>query len=359
MASVVAKQAGLAAGASHVPWYLPKDKRYRRRLTFTREGKLFVFVTFALGFAAVNTGTNLMYLVFGFMLSLIILSGVLSEHVLRKLRVERRLPSRAFAGEPTLIEIGVENQKDRLISYSVEIADQASDVVNDRRCYFLKVPPGAEQSASYRRVVPRRGRLLFHGYRVSTRFPFALFEKWREQEGEGELLVYPALLPYAFAEGAAQEEGDQAGSSRGRGTETRELREYREGDETRSIHWRRTAAMGKPVVREYEREAASVLSILLDNRPPPAAAAGWEQGFEQNVSHAAYVVERALSRGYSVEICARGSRSPLLTGGSPPDALWRYLALLPSDSASELSSPKRGARVVDLRADPRLPASAP
>src|SRR4051812_32971365 len=166
--------------AERVPWYLPKDRRHRRRLTFTREGKLFVFVTFALGFAAVNTGTNLMYLVFGFMLSLIILSGVLSEHVLRKLRIVRRLPTRAFAGEPTLIEIGVENEKERLISYSVEIADQATDAPNDRRCYFLKIPPKAEQSASYRRVVPRRGRLAFHGYRVSTRFPFALFEKWRE-----------------------------------------------------------------------------------------------------------------------------------------------------------------------------------
>jgi uncharacterized protein (DUF58 family) len=343
----------------HIPWYLPKDRRYRRRLSFTREGKVFVFVTLALGFAAVNTGTNLMYLVFGFMLSLIILSGVLSEHVLRKLRIVRRLPTRAFAGEPTLIEIGVENEKEKLVSYSVEITDQATDAPNDRRCYFLKIPPGAEQSASYRRVVLQRGRLSFHGYRVSTRFPFALFEKWREVEGEGELLVYPALLPFSFFEGAAQEEGDQAGSSRGRGTETRELREYREGDETRSIHWRRTAAIGKPVVREYEREAASVLSILLDNRRPTAAPAAWDEGFEQSVSHAAYVVERALSRGYSVEICARGSRSPLLAGGSPPDALWRYLALVPSDSTSELSPPKRGARIVDLRAVPTPAGSAP
>ena len=67
----------------HIPWYLPKDRRYRRRLRLTREGKLFVFVTFGLGFAAVNTGTNLMYPTFGFMLSLIILSGVLSAYVLR------------------------------------------------------------------------------------------------------------------------------------------------------------------------------------------------------------------------------------------------------------------------------------
>jgi uncharacterized protein (DUF58 family) len=343
------------AANERVPWYLPKDKRYRRRLTFTREGKLFVFVTFALGFAAVNTGTNLMYLVFGFMLSLIILSGVLSEHALRRLHIVRRLPTRAFAGEPTLIEICVENQKERLISYSVEIADQAEQAANDRRCYFLKIPPKTEQSASYRRVVAQRGSLRFHGYRVSTRFPFALFEKWRELEGEGELLVYPALLPYAFADGAAQEEGDQAGSSRGRGTETRELREYRSGDEIRSIHWRRSAAMGKPVVREFEREAASVLSVMLDNQRPVGAPESWLASFEQNVSRAAYVVERALARGYTVEVCARGSRSPLLSGGSPPDALWRYLALLPSDATGAPAAPKRGARLVDLRREVSAP----
>ena len=45
-----------------------------------------------------------------------------------------------------------------------------------------------------------------------------------------------------------------------------------------------------------------------------------------------------VNRGGAQEICARGSRSPMLSGGSPPDALWRYLAMLPSESESELSS---------------------
>src|SRR3954451_14593991 len=101
-----------------------RAQRWRRRLRFTREGRVFVFVTFGLGFAAVNTGTNLMYLVFGFMLSLIILSGVLSEHVLRKLTVTRHLPKRAFVGEPLLVEIAVKNDKERLVSYSLEVEDQ-------------------------------------------------------------------------------------------------------------------------------------------------------------------------------------------------------------------------------------------
>jgi uncharacterized protein (DUF58 family) len=332
-----------------------KSPRWRRHLRFTREGKLFVFVTFALGFAAVNTGTNLMYLMFGFMLSLIVLSGVLSEHVLRKLTIERRLPKRAFAGEPALIELALRNGKERLVSYSVEIEDQARDEKNDRRCYYLKVPPGEEQVATYRRVPQRRGPLLFTSFRVATRFPFSLFEKSREIDREDELLVYPALLPTPLPSGSGKEEGDQAGVTKGRGTETRELRDYRSEDEVRSIHWRRTASLGKPVVREFEREAALVLSITVDNGR--SAAPDHAAAFEETISRAAYLAERALTRGFSVEVCARGSRSPLLGGGSPPDPIWRYLALLDgADPGQEMAKPTRGARVVDVSSEVQRPS---
>jgi uncharacterized protein (DUF58 family) len=335
-----------------VPWYLPRDIRYRRHLRFTREGKLFVFVTLGLGFAAVNTGTNLMYLVFGFMLSLIVLSGVLSEHVLRQLRVERRLPARAVAGEPALIELAVRNDKKRLVSYSVEVEDQAEGSDNPRRCYFLKIPPDREQCASYRRVPARRGVLRFRGFSITTRFPFALFEKWREQDLEGELLIFPRPLPMPLPLGAFKEQGERGGSARGRGTETRELREYRQDDEMRMIHWRRSASLGKPVVRELEQEASSLFCIRLDNYPAPGATADWVARFEDNVSRAAYLVERGLARGYAVEICARGTRSKVATSPSDGDMLQRFLALLePVTERLPLSLPTRGAKVTELSAD--------
>lgn len=329
---------------------LKKHAAWRRHLRFTREGRVFVFVTFGLGFAAVNTGTNLMYLVFGFMLSLIVLSGILSEHVLRGLRVSRHLPSRAFAGKPALIEIQTFNGKDRLVSYSVEIEDQAVGEANDRRCYFLKIPAGATQSATYRRVPKQRGILRFSSVRVSTRFPFGLFEKWREFDMEAELLVLPSLRTTRLPEGLTHDEGHERGVARGRGIETRELREYREGDEVRSIHWRRSAAMGKAVVREFEREAASLYAFVLDNAlhgGPPAEEA---REIEKQISRVAFLVERALGRGATVEVCARGTRSVLLGGDSAPDPIWQFLALLPIEPTHvAMAVPSRGARVIDVR----------
>jgi uncharacterized protein (DUF58 family) len=326
-----------------------RNKGWRRHLRFTREGKLFVLVTLGLGFGAVNTGTNLMYLVFGFMLSLIILSGILSEHTLRKLHISRRLPARAFAGEPMLVEIAVRNGKERLVSYSIEVEDQAKASSNDRRCYFLKIAPGSEQVASYRRVVPRRGRVLFSTFRVATRFPFSLFEKWREHDVEDELLVYPARLSTSLPPGATHDEGERAGNTRGRGVETRELREYRVHDELRSVHWKRTAALGKHVVREYEREVGNLLSIVLDNYKPADCDPHWDARFEEGISRAAYLAERALGQGHGVEICVRGERSPLLKAQAAPDVIFRFLALLePQRGDAELARPSAGARVVHV-----------
>ena len=66
----------------------------------------------------------------------------------------------------------------------------------------------------------------------------------------------------------------------------------------------------------------------MDNARPADADAKWEAQFEETISRAAFITEKALSVGLSVEVRVRGERSPALSSGSPPDAIWRFLALL-------------------------------
>ena len=73
-----AQRRARAFGKSWRRWIRPP-----RRLSFTREGKYFVGITLGVGFAAINTGNNLLYLLLGMMLSLIIASGIMSEMSLR------------------------------------------------------------------------------------------------------------------------------------------------------------------------------------------------------------------------------------------------------------------------------------
>lgn len=307
----------------------PKKRRRRapRQLRFTREGRVFVVVTLGVGAAAVNTGNNLLYLVLGLMLSLIVLSGVMSEVVLRHVSVERRLPSRAFAGSACLVEIVLTNHKIRFPSYSIEVEDLA-DAPTDRRCYFLKVAPNGEQVAAYRRTPERRGKLAFTGFRVATRYPFGLFEKSRVIDAAAEMVVYPALAKGVRPPPADRHLGGETPASRlGPGTEIVGLRDLRDGDEARAIHWRRSAALSRIVVRERQRDTARRLTLRVDNeRREPSDA--WSERFELDISQTAAVAARALSEGAAVEIVTASGASPLVAPARAPDPLWRFLALL-------------------------------
>jgi uncharacterized protein (DUF58 family) len=329
-----------------------REKPWRRYFRTTREGKAFIFVTAGVGLAAINTGNNLLFLIFGFMLSLIVLSGILSEIVLRNLWVSRRLPQRAFAESTCLVEITLRNKKQRAPSYSLEVEDLAHGLPTERRCYFLKVAPQAEQIAGYRRTIKRRGYVRLRGFRVATRYPFGIIEKWRVIEAEEELLVYPALMREDLQELSARGTGAEAITTRiGVGNEVAGLRHYRPGDGARSIHWMRTAALGRVMVYEKHADASTHLTIVLDNARPQSADARWDAGFERAISRAAAIAVSNLGREMSAEVVCRGQRSPVVIAGSPVDPILRFLALLesvPAASAPPIGALQKAAQVVEV-----------
>lgn len=310
--------------------------RSRPRLRTTREGKVYIVVTLGVGVAAINTGNNLLYLVLGFMLSLIVLSGIMSELVLRRVSIERRLPARAFAGTTMLVQVSLSNHKTRASSYSIEIEDLVSNVPSERRCYFLKVGPESEQVTAYRRTQPRRGILTFTGFRIATRYPFGLFEKWRIVNAPGEFVVYPTLASAAnYSHDMRLLSANTTSRAAGRGAEIAGLREHRDDDEMRNVHWRRTASLGRMVVRERDREDARHLTLAIDNARPADAGDDWSARLERVISHAASISEKALAAGSSVEIVTRSGRSALVEHGKKPDLLWHFLALIKAVDAAD------------------------
>ncbi len=77
--------------------------RLPRRLRVTFEGKAFLLITLGIGIAAVNTGGNLLYLAFSLNLSLVVVSGFLSEWTLRRISLSARAASEAFVGKESYL----------------------------------------------------------------------------------------------------------------------------------------------------------------------------------------------------------------------------------------------------------------
>src|SRR5580704_1065873 len=255
-----------------------------RRLKVTREGKFFVGITLGVGFAAVNTANNLLYLLLGMLLSLIVVSGLMSELSLRDLTVVRRLPLRAQVGRAHLVEIEVFNHKSKVPSYAIEVEDLRAGQPADKRCFFLKISPKSAQVAAYRRTPAKRGRDHHIGFRIATRFPFGLFEKSREVMADGELVIYRAVDPVQLpAPTGGRSPGGDVVVGRGHGEEFLGLKLMRDGEDPRDVHWRKTAAVGQMVMRERARETRPDITLALDTLKPTGAGDDWSAVFERRI----------------------------------------------------------------------------
>ena len=313
-------------------WFRPP-----RRFRLTREGKWFIGATLLLGFAAVNGGLNLLFLMFGMMLCLLIANGVIAEASMRRLNVERRLPHALYAGTPFLMGIAVRNSKSRIATFSLEVEDLAADGKPvDRRCFFLKIPAHRQQETSYRRTLPRRGLHRLVGLRLSTRFPFGLLRRSIDVDAPTELLIYPALIP--VAEVALRTElaelGERQSAARARSGDFHGLRELRGGDDPRDIHWRTSARRGRPFVRELEEESGRSVLIILET-----AVSEDPVTFENAVSHAASLALLLLRRGLRVGL--RAGSTLILPDAGTAGAILRCLALVDGATDKDRGAPRR------------------
>lgn len=327
----------------------------RRRLRLTREGRVFLAMTVGLGLAAINTGNNLLYLVLGWLLSLIVASGALSNLTLRGVTARRRVPHRVHAGRPFAMELALENGKRRVSSYSIEAVDLQGGHALDKRCYFLKLGPGATQTASYRHTFPRRGLYRLDGVRLVTRFPFGLFWKSRDLAGEDEVLVYPAVRPVALPAPRSPRHGDAAQTRLGRRGEFFGLREYRDGDDSRAIHWQSSARAGRLLLREMEEEAQRRVVVEIENGVADPEDEAELEALEEAIGSAASLVVAYLRRGYLVRLVARGVDVPWSAGPMHEHRLLRALAVMEpaSPSVPMAGRAEPGAEVV--RVGPRAP----
>jgi uncharacterized protein (DUF58 family) len=308
---------------------------------FTREGKYLVGITCGVGVAAVNTANNLLFLLLGLLLSLIAISGVMSESNLRGLRVTRVLPRRAQVGRPYQVEVEVFNDKRLLPSYAIEIEDLRVGQPADKRCFFLKISPGSTQTAAYRRTPGRRGLSMHRGLRIATRYPFGLFEKSREIELDGTLLVYPAVDPVAVTHsGPGRSGGADHALARGQGDEIMGLRPMRDGDDPRDIYWRRSSQPDQRVLRIRAEETRGEVTLTLDTRTTgPEPSIQWREGFEQRIRDVASRAVAHLRKANLVRVHTTSGDKISAAPAQGADGVLTFLALVePALVASAESS---------------------
>lgn len=364
----VALLTAVFVGLVTVPYLARRVALERLRESFryevTRAGILYVLATLVIGIAALNTGNNLLYIVVAAMLAAILVSGILSAMVLRRLQLDVRLPEHVFAGQTVTGNVVLRNPRRFLPAFSIRIVPPGKEKKNkpyrqwrwektifafpvnrpperqwlrlrdwkvkrvepaaappgifEGMIYFPYLPPKTDLQADVRLRFARRGLYCQSSFAMATRFPFSFLTKTRDVDLDRELLVYPPVDASAeLFQILPLVRGEWESFVRGHGSDLYRIREYMPEDSARHVDWKASAKSGSLKVREFSREDERKLCLIFDN---PLFGAISDSAYEKGVNLAASLAWHLSSENADISF--------LLPGGSPIAGTQEFLSHL-------------------------------
>ncbi len=199
-----------------------------------------------------------------------------------------------------------------------------------------------QRTVEYPLLGRARGHYRTGPLMVRTTDPFGLVQLDRTFTATSEVVVTPQVFDLTRVAGGGS--GGSAGEARPRrigvvGADDVLVREYRQGDDTRRIHWRSTARSGELMVRREEQALDPSTSVLLDTRASAHAGRGLHHSLEWAVSAVASVGLRLAADGYAVDVTtSEGPLQRAATGRGPvaADALLQQLTDLKTVKGRDL-----------------------
>src|ERR1700751_5669056 len=305
---------------------------YKMEYKISRAGWIYFGATLLVALAALNTGNNLLFLILAFLISVILMSGILSSISLAGVELRIELPEHIFAGQTVGATVELLNEKLMLPSFALRVEaavakDAPAAAVLEKPVYFPHLPRQERVKQSVPVTFLRRGLHVQDTFRIVTRFPFGFLQKTRRVALKSVALVYPSVdTSSELTEMFPGIEGSIESHSKGRGQDLHGLREYLPSDSARHVHWKASARTGSLMVREFAREDDCRVLLVLDPNSGDASPVALER-FERAVNVCAGVAWHFYERNAQLEFRGAGIETDLAPAGENIFPILRYLAV--------------------------------
>ncbi|MDZ4183572.1 MAG: DUF58 domain-containing protein [Desulfuromonadales bacterium] len=277
-------------------------------------------MTLILGFAAVNTGNNLLYLIVAALLAFMASTGFAGKRNIEGYELDLDVPDEVYAGSATLLTLRIYNPRRFLPAFLLRIE------LDDATVLLPYLPAQSSGRVTLPYSPERRGHNRIKELRISSPFPVAFFVRRQTFVLDGDILAFPAPRPLPYLLSASGKEAHRPGQSsarRGHQGVVAGIFDYTGNEPLKRIHWRLSARHDSLKVKELESDASEPVIIV----PAELPGASWEE----RLSGAAWLIDRTLRRGRPVGLRLG---SGLLAPGSGRDhklKLLRALALADAD----------------------------
>lgn len=267
-----------------------------RVITITKAGWLYIAVTLLLGFSAVNTGNNLIYLVVAAFLSFMGISGFFGRRNLLGIHITVELPDEIYARTSVPLKVMLHNNRRFLPAFLIKVH------FHDQRILFPFVDAKARGITYVTATFNERGIVRINDFHLCSVFPFNFFIRCRKIERTVEVTVFPHAkrceLP-GLSERERQSRGERSIDKAGYDAEIITMRDYIKGDPLKHIHWKATAKTGKLKTKELSTLAHQPVIIDMDAVPI--------KNMEERISCITYIILKLFRQNIPIGLKIKGT----------------------------------------------------
>ena len=272
-------------------------------------------ITLLIGFAAVNTGNNLLFLVVSGLLAFMSVTGLAGMYNIKSLLPDLHPPEEIYAGIPAPFRLSVQNTKHYLPSFLIKFECYAGQAQ-----VFPVINKDSTSEATLLLSFELRGQVPLGRVTISSPYPVGFFTRHWVFEIDRTVTVFPR--PIATGSSGSGEDSPSAGyglrRESGMSGELERIYPYSGSEPLRMIHWKHSARSHDLMVKGFGRSAVAPLVIDLHELPG--------HDVEERLSRATWLVRRWV-RERPVGMMLGGHVFPAGTGKQHGLMLLKELAL--------------------------------
>lgn len=228
-------------------------------IKINKAGNIYILLTILIGFSAVNTGNNLVYIIASALLSYMLVSGIFGRKNIYGIDVALEFPEETFARTDTPVAVRVTNKRRFLPAFLIQI------LVGDLKVFFPYIKAKGEAVSHLNMRFDQRGCHEISEIRVSSVFPFNFFTRFRRIHKKFDLVIFPR--PTKGQTGLehnrqTKSKGDTVSNASGHDSDVLSIRDYVAGDPLKYISWKSTAKTG--LLKTKELSSIELQSVMID-----------------------------------------------------------------------------------------------
>lgn len=308
-----------------------------------------LFVTLVSSFIiGIRTSMGFFHLLFWFLSALITISWawILIEYFGVRLHLKRKTLKQVTEDDELEVEAFIRNSSFLpLLSLGLEDYLPCAAEEERKKMLFLDhLGGGFSKNLEYHCLCPLRGKYRLGPFRVYYFDPLGLFFLKRVFKEYSELYVYPATFPIRklpeMVKGVLPWFGIQTSSFSGDEDEFFGVREYKEGDPIKKIHWLTTARKMRLIVKQFQRQSYFRATLLFNLEKNKNFGTGKHKVAEYIIKIVASLAKYLLEKNISFEVVASSGEMvyfPFNKGPEHYDSFLKFLAVVQAESTITLA----------------------